>query len=129
MNKNLIPYYFYILGTVLFTVYGQLILKWRIVQFGQLPTGFRDKLIFLLKAVVDPFIFSGLVAAFIASLFWMAAVTRLDLSAAYPLITAGLTTITFLLAIVVLKEPLSFSKVLGLILIVSGVLVLIKDSA
>ena len=53
----------------------------------------------------------------------MAAVTKLDLSTAYPLITAGLTTITVILAIVVLKEPLSFSKVFGELLIASGVTV------
>jgi multidrug transporter EmrE-like cation transporter len=129
MTRSLVPYYFYILGTVLCTIYGQLILKWRIVRYGQLPDGLAEKLTFLFKALVDPFIFSGLVAAFLASLFWMAAVTRLDLSSAYPLITAGLTTITVILSIVLLKEPLSFSKVLGVLLIVSGVLVMIKDTA
>jgi multidrug transporter EmrE-like cation transporter len=129
MTRSLVPYYFYILGTVLCTIYGQLILKWRIVRYGQLPEGLTDKLAFLIKALIDPYIFSGLVAAFLASLFWMAAVTRLDLSSAYPLITAGLTTITVILSIVLLKEPLSFSKVLGVLLIVSGVLVMIKDTA
>jgi multidrug transporter EmrE-like cation transporter len=129
MNNSLTPYYFYIVGTVLCTIYGQLILKWRIGVFGPLPPGLTDKIIFLLKLILDPFIFSGLFAAFVASMFWMAAVTRLDLSTAYPLITAGLTTFTVILAIVVLKEPLSFSKVMGLLLIVSGVVVMVKDAA
>jgi len=129
MSKSLLPYYFYILGTVLCTIYGQIILKWRIGKFGQLPEGFSEKIFFLLKLILDPFIFSGLFAAFVASLFWMAAVTRLDLSAAYPLITAGLTTITVILAIVVLKEPLSFSKAFGVFLIISGVIVMIRDAA
>lgn len=128
MKTDLIPYYVYVMGTVIFTLYGQLILKWRIAVFGQLPDGFTAKVIFLLKAVLDPYIFSGLAAAFIASLFWMAAVTRLDLSAAYPLITAGLTSVTVILAIVVLKEPLSMSKFLGVLLIVSGVLLMIRDT-
>lgn len=129
MSKNLVPYYLYILGTVLCTIYGQLIMKWRIVNYGFLPDGLASKILFLLKLLLDPFIFSGLVAAFLASMFWMAAVTRLDLSSAYPLITAGLTTITVVLAIVLLKEPLTFSKVLGVVLIVSGVLVMVRDSA
>jgi len=129
MSKTLLPYYFYILGTVLCTIYGQIILKWRIGKFGYLPEGISQKVLFLLKLILDPFIFSGLFAAFLASLFWMAAVTRLDLSAAYPIITAGLTTITVVLAIVVLKEPLSFSKAIGVILIISGVIVMIRDAA
>lgn len=129
MSKSLVPYYFYVMGTVLCTIYGQLILKWRIGKFGHLPDGATEKVIFLLKLLLDPFIFSGLFAAFLASLFWMAAVTRLDLSAAYPLIAAGLTTITFVLAIVVLKEPLTVGKTVGVLLIVSGVLVMMKSAA
>jgi undecaprenyl phosphate-alpha-L-ara4N flippase subunit ArnF len=56
--------YFYIFETLLFTVYGQIILKWRLSQFGILPEGLKNKLQFLIKALFDPFIFSGFVAAF-----------------------------------------------------------------
>jgi multidrug transporter EmrE-like cation transporter len=128
MSKHLIPYYLYILGTVAFTVYGQIMLKWRIGMYGQLPDLASDKIIFLLKAVLDPYIFSGLVAAFIASLFWMAAMTKFDVSLAYPLITAGLTLTTVFMAIVILSEPVSINKVLGVVLIISGVLFMIRDA-
>lgn len=128
MNKSLIPYFLYIFGTVAFTVYGQLVLKWRIVKYGQLPEAVPDKIVFLLKALFDPFIFSGLFAAFIASLFWMAAMTKFDVSFAYPLITAGLTLITVFFAVVILKEPVSINKVLGVLLIMSGVLIMVRDA-
>ena len=127
MSKSLTPYYFYILGTVLCTVYGQLILKWRIGKFGQLPEGVTNKIVFLLNLIIDPYIFSGLFAAFIASFFWMAAVTRLDLSSAYPLITAGLTTLTVVLAIVLFKEPLTITKATGILMIVGGVVLVLRD--
>ncbi|MCK9482632.1 MAG: hypothetical protein M0R38_12900, partial [Bacteroidia bacterium] len=103
--------YFYIAGTVLFTVYGQLILKWRIAKYGALPEAFNEKLFFLFKLLFDPYIFSGLFAAFIASFFWMAAMTKLELSHAYPIIIGGLALITTLLAIAFLKEALTFHKV------------------
>lgn len=128
MNKSLIPYFLYIFGTVVFTVYGQLILKWRIGKYGQLPDLPTDKVVFLLKAVFDPFIFSGLFAAFIASLFWMAAMTKFDVSFAYPLITAGLTFITVFFAIVILNESVSLNKVFGVLLIISGVLIMMRDA-
>lgn len=128
MNKSLIPYFLYIFGTVVFTVYGQLILKWRIGKYGQLPDLPTDKVVFLLKAVFDPFIFSGLFAAFIASLFWMAAMTKFDVSFAYPLITAGLTFITVFFAIVILNESVSLNKVFGVLLIMSGVLIMMRDA-
>lgn len=127
MSKHLIPYYFYIFGTVAFTVYGQLILKWRIGKYGQLPDLLPDKMVFLFRAIIDPYIFSGLFAAFVASLFWIAAVTKFDVSYAYPFITAGLTLLTVFLAVVLLNEPISMNKVIGVLLIVSGVLVMVRD--
>jgi undecaprenyl phosphate-alpha-L-ara4N flippase subunit ArnF len=76
--------YFYIFGTLLFTVYGQIVLKWRLSQLGNLPDAFKEKLFFLFKALFDPFIFSGFVAAFVASLCWMAAMTHFEITKAYP---------------------------------------------
>lgn len=114
----------YLLGTVVCTVYGQLILKWRIVQYGQMPEPATEKILFLLNALLDPYILSGLFSAFIASMFWMAAMTKYDVSYAYPFITAGLTILTVFMAIMVLGESITLYKVSGLILIVSGVLVL-----
>ena len=44
--------YFYIFGTIFFTVYGQLILKWRMSALGgSLPNEFLDKILFLFKLV------------------------------------------------------------------------------
>ena len=81
--------YLYIAGTVLFTVYGQLVLKWRIVNYGAMPEDFGSKLIFLFKLLFDPYIFSGFAAAFVASFFWMSAMTKLELSFAYPFMSAA----------------------------------------
>jgi multidrug transporter EmrE-like cation transporter len=116
--------YLYLLGTIVFTVYGQLILKWRIGQSGQLPEGFLEKVMFLFGLLLDPFIFSGFVSAFVASFFWMAAMTRFDVSYAYPFITAGLTLVTVIMAVIILDETLGAAKISGLLLIVSGVMVL-----
>jgi len=84
--------------------------------------------VFFLKVLFDPYIFSGLFAAFIASLFWMAAVTKFDVSYAYPFITAGLTLTTVILAVILLDEPISINKVIGILLITSGVLVMVRDA-
>lgn len=121
--------YFYIAGTILFTVYGQLILKWRIAQYGVLPELIGDKIVFLFKLLFDPYILSGFVSAFIASFFWMAAMTKFDLSVAYPIIIAGLVIITTMFAIVFLNEVASIYKILGIVLIICGVYFLTKVSS
>jgi multidrug transporter EmrE-like cation transporter len=113
--------YLYLFGTILFTIYGQLILKWRIVKYGALPEQFSEKIIFLFKLLLDPYIFSGFSAAFLASFFWMAAMTKFELSHAYPIIVGGLALLTSLFAIVFLKEPVTAYKIIGIILIIVGV--------
>lgn len=113
--------YFYIAGTVLFTVYGQIVLKWRIANYGALPEQMSEKIVFLFKLLLDPYIFSGFVAAFLASFFWMAAMTKFDLSHAYPIIVGGLALVTSIIAIAFLKEPITIYKVLGIFFIIVGV--------
>ena len=112
--------YLYIAGTVLFTVYGQLILKWRIPNYGVLPYIYSEKIIFLFKLLLDPFIFSGFASAFIASLFWMAAMTRTNLSFAYPFMGLNFVLV-FIFSMLLFKEPFSIYKIIGLAFIIIGI--------
>lgn len=115
--------YAYIFGTILFTVYGQIVLKWRISQYGPLPDGtLFDKGWFLMRLLFDPLIFSGLAAAFIASLFWMAAMTKFDISYAYPFMSLSFVLV-FCLSAFLFQEPVTVNKVAGLVLIVLGIIV------
>lgn len=118
---NIYPY-FYILATILFTVYGQLILKWRMAKFGPLPTETFEKLPFLLSLLFDPGIFSGFVAAFLAALTWMAAISKFELSHAYPFMSLNFVVV-LLLSGCVLSEPISMQKIIGISFIVLGTLV------
>jgi len=114
--------YFYILGTILFTVYGQIIIKWRVTKFGTVPLDFAGKLVYLLGIVLDPYIISALVAAFIASLCWMLAMVKLDLSYAYPFISSSFVLV-MLFSSLIFKEPLTVNKVLGMIFITAGIII------
>lgn len=114
--------FFYIGLTIAFTVYGQLVLKWRIRDFGPLPADAMEKIRFLVLLIFDPAIFSTFVAAFLASLAWMAAMTRLDLSYAYPFTSLSFVTVLVLSAWL-LNEPLTWQKAVGVALIVIGTVV------
>lgn len=114
--------YLYIFLTIAFTVYGQLILKWRISQLGSLPHPFTDKLKFLVLLLLDPAIFSGFASAFLASLAWMAAMTKFDLSHAYPFMSLNFVIVLFLSGWI-LNEPMNMQKILGVALIVMGTVV------
>lgn len=114
--------YFYIFATIFFTVYGQIVLKWRINDVGLLPDGVVEKILFLTKLLFDPWIFSGFFSAFIASFFWMATMTKFDLSYAYPFMS-GAFVLVFILSVVMFHEPVTWQKVLGLALVVVGIVV------
>ncbi len=114
--------YLYIVLTIGFTVYGQLILKWRISEFGPLPSDGVEKIRFLIGLLFDPAIFSGFAAAFLASLAWMAAMTKFDLSHAYPFMSLNFVVV-LLLSAWLLGEPATPQKILGIGLIVLGTVI------
>ena len=119
--------YIYIFGTIFFTVYGQIILKWRINKIGfALGDGnLLDKALSMLKFIFDPFILSGFVSAFIASMFWMAAMSKFEITHAYPFMSLS-PAIVFLLGVFLLNETFTIGKVIGLGLIIIGTIVTVK---
>jgi len=114
--------YFYIFLTILFTVYGQLVLKWQVNEAGQLPVDLGGKIFFLFKILLNPWILSGFASAFVAALAWMAAMTKFDLSHAYPFMSLAFVLVLFL-SVFFFHEPLTWSKVAGMALIVCGIFV------
>lgn len=119
--------YVYIFLTVVLTVYGQIILKWRLNQLGELPELFSDKLIFLLKSLFDPYIFSSFFSAFLASLAWMAALKEFELSKAYPFMSLSFVGV-LIISYWFFKETVSAQKIIGSLLIIAGVIIISKSA-
>jgi len=112
----------YILLTIILTVYGQLIVKWQVMEAGDLPASWDGKLAFLLRLLLNPWILSGFFAAFLAAMCWMAAMTKFQLSYAYPYM--GLVfALLLLFSAVLFHEPITWPKLVGTALIVIGVVV------
>jgi drug/metabolite transporter (DMT)-like permease len=118
--------YGYILATIALTVYGQLILKWRVNQIGGMPGNLKEKASQLFLLLLDPFILSGYFAAFCAALAWTLALSRFDLNFAYPFMSLSYVIVLFLSAFI-LSEPLSAGRMLGVGLIVLGTAVVSRS--
>jgi multidrug transporter EmrE-like cation transporter len=114
--------YSYIFMSIIFTVYGQLVVKWRVNEFGAFPSEPTDKMKFLAGLLIDPIILSAFVAAFLAALSWMAAMTKFQLNHAYPFMSLTFVLV-FILSYYLLNEPITIQKSIGITLIVSGVIV------
>jgi len=114
--------YLYIAATIVLTLYGQLVIKWQVSQAGAFPVGTNEKLWFLVSLVFNPWIMSGFIAAFLASVCWMAAMTKFQLSHAYPFTSLSFVLVLILSA-VLFHESITIPKVLGMIFIIIGVVV------
>lgn len=112
----------YVAGTIVLTVYGQLVVKWQVGKAGQLPGGFAPKIEFLVRLATTPWVISVFVAAACAALCWMAAMTKLELSRAYPWMGLSFLLI-LLLSAPLFDERLTAAKVSGVVLIILGLLV------
>jgi multidrug transporter EmrE-like cation transporter len=115
--------YVYIALTILFTVYGQLIIKSQVSGAGAFPADSGDKIAFFVRLLLNPWVLSGLAAAFLASLAWMAVLTQFELSFAYPFTSLSFVTV-ILLSAFLFNEGLTLNKILGTVVILLGLVII-----
>jgi multidrug transporter EmrE-like cation transporter len=111
--------YFYILCTILLTVYGQLAIKWQVLEAGLFPETNKEKIWFLLNLLINPWVISAFLAALLASVTWMAAMTKLQLSHAYPFMSLAFVLV-MLFSALLFNEPITAPKLAGLLLVILG---------
>ena len=126
-GKSLAMKYLYIAGTIFFTVYGQIILKWRIksLNWSMIDGNIFEKIKCYFELLFDPFVLSGFVSAFIASVFWTMAMSKIELTTAYPFMSLS-PAIVFFMGVFVLNENFTIGKVIGLVLIILGTIATVK---
>lgn len=114
--------YFFVFCTVLLTVCGQFLIKWQVLRAGNLPAATTDRISFIFHLLINPWVIAAILSAFLASVTWMLAMTKLELSHAYPL-----TALTFVLVVIggaaLFSEPLTAAKLSGLAFVVLGIIV------
>jgi multidrug transporter EmrE-like cation transporter len=117
--------FLYIALTILFTVYGQMIIKWQVSNAGDFPPDLSEKLMFIVRLLLNPWVISSFAAAFLASLWWMAAMTQFELSFAYPFMSLAFVVV-MVLSIMFLGEQLTWTKIAGTLIIITGLFVITR---
>jgi drug/metabolite transporter (DMT)-like permease len=118
----------YILISVLVGALGQLLLKKGMNDMGQLSLSLplRQLVGTLLRIGTNPYVFIGLIVYLAATIFWLVALSRVDLSYAYPF--ASLSYVIMLIASWLLfKESLTPIRLLGTLVICLGVFIIYRD--
>jgi drug/metabolite transporter (DMT)-like permease len=113
-----------ILLAVLLGATGQVIMKKGMMLYGEVTAGsVWAQLIPILKV---PQVFIGFVCYGISAVLWIAVVSNVDLSLAYPMVSLAYVLV-FLASWLLLGEQISATRVLGLVIIVAGVLVISRS--
>jgi drug/metabolite transporter (DMT)-like permease len=113
-----------VLMCVAFTVGGQLILKWRVNTHRTLRT-FDSAWELVASLFTDYWTYVGFSSSFVASIFWMAALTRLPLTLAYPFMSLSFLAV-MLVSAWMLGESLSGVQIVGAVLLAVSLWMIVK---
>ncbi len=115
----------FIFSTILFTVYSQLIMRWRVTEAGALPADMVDKVHYIVALLLNPWVISGIVATFLAGISWMLAMTKFEISYAYPFVSLNYLLV-LAAGFLLFQESLSITKLAGSALVILGIIVIAK---
>jgi len=116
----------YILISVLFSTVGQLLLKGGMNSMGEVTLSFGQFFQTLWRMIINPGVFFGLFIYGVGTIFWLAALSRAELSYAYPF--ASLSYVIMLVASwMMFDEKITLARIIGTVLICIGVLVIYRN--
>jgi drug/metabolite transporter (DMT)-like permease len=117
--------YIGVLITIVCTMYSQLVIKWQVNNAGELPLDNFGKLQFLFILLLNPWVISAILATFVSGLSWMLAMSKFDLSYAYPFLSL-IYAFMMVASVVFLNETLTLNKIIGVCFIMIGIIILTK---
>lgn len=116
----------YILISVLGSAMGQLLLKKGMNSMGPVTLSFNQLPSVLWQMATNPNVFVGLAIYLVGTVFWLAALSRVDLSFAYPF--ASFNYVVMLVASwMMFDEKITLSRLLGTVVIGIGVLLISRN--
>jgi drug/metabolite transporter (DMT)-like permease len=116
----------YIFLSISFAVISQLIIKWQMSAFSLDDyVTWQDKYTLAFSMLLNPYIIVSLVLTFLAGVTWMIAMTKFEISYAYPFMTLALVFVT-IFSVIFFGEDINSYKIFGIGLIILGVVVISK---
>jgi len=110
---------------VLLNAIGQLALKASVRDTGAIELSWAVSAPTVLRLMAEPWLWLGLVCYGISVIVWILALSRVDVSVAYPMLSLGYI-VNALAAWSLFGEAMSANRVLGIGIIILGVFVLAR---
>ena len=114
---------FLIVISVLFNASAQILLKFAMRAFGDVLKGQLTVLQIAELALKNLYLWAGLGSYALSILIWLAVLSRVEVSKAYPFLSIGYV-VTLFAGYFLLAEPLSWEKLLGVGAILIGILLI-----
>ncbi|MFH1972775.1 MAG: 4-amino-4-deoxy-L-arabinose transferase [archaeon] len=112
-----------ILTSVLLIDTGQLTLKYGLNSLGEVSWGLSSLLATLSIVILNPFIWIGVILMASSAFTWLIALSKSELSYAYPILSFGYVIVS-ILSWIFFNEVMTTTKIIGLIVIAAGVTML-----
>jgi multidrug transporter EmrE-like cation transporter len=113
----------YILIAVSFGAAGQILLKKGMASMGPLTLGANQLLDIIWQIGTNPYVITGLFIYVAGTFFWLIALSRVDLSYAYPFASLGYV-IMLIASWQLFNENVTFVRLLGTLVVGLGVLLI-----
>lgn len=116
----------FLLLYILFTVASQIIMRWRVGPSSDAATDAMSRFQFVVSMLLTPWVWGAILCTFLAGVAWMLALTRFELTYAFPF--TGVSFVLILLAGAFLfGEHVSFARIAGTLLVVLGLIVVVRS--
>ena len=115
-----------ILTSVLLGAVGQLSMKKGMSHLGPVSLNLSTLFVNLTRMLTSPFVLLGLFLYAISAVLWLAVLSRVQLSYAYPMISIGYVLV-LMLSWIFLNERLAYLRILGVLLICCGVFLISRS--
>lgn len=116
----------YIASTIVFTVYSQVVMRWQVSQAGALPIDLMGKVKFVGLLFLNPWVLSSIIATLFAGISWMLAMSRFEISYAYPWVSLNFI-LMLLFGVLFFSETFNSAKFLGTLLVIAGIVVISRN--
>jgi drug/metabolite transporter (DMT)-like permease len=110
--------------SIIFGATGQFLFRLGMKSYGQVNAAGVFSQLFII--VFKPLIFTGFVLFGLSSILWLSVISKYQLSYAYPMVSIGYI-LTLILSKVFLNEQINLYRMIGTLLIVSGVFFISKS--
>lgn len=112
--------------TILFTVIGQLMVKYGTQQLSDFPKSLAEVFPIMLSALTNVWIIVGLCCAFVAALAWIGAISLSDISFAYPFMGLAIVLV-LVLSPFLFGESVTVGRWLGVLVVCLGLLIVARS--